>query len=290
MNLKNLTDQELLTRTDSLVQKEREILTHALHHLREVEVRRLFSDLGYKSLFEFAVKRLGYSGDQAARRIAAMRLIKEMPEIEERIEAGALNLTTLGMAQTYFRQEKLSRDEKMEFITTLEHKSKREAEKIIVEASSSPVTFQPDRMRSLGGDAVEMKFQADDKLAQKLAQVKGLLAHAKGDMNMAQLLDTLCDIAIEQLSPAAQKSPAPGLLRRETKTVSELKRRHLWQRAQGKCENCGSRHRLEADHIQPRALGGSNDIDNLRLLCRPCNQRAAVRVFGHEAMREFVES
>lgn len=30
---------------------------------------------------------------------------------------------------------------------------------------------------------------------------------------------------------------------------------------------------LELDHVDPRASGGSNDLDNRALLCRPCNQR-----------------
>ena len=29
---------------------------------------------------------------------------------------------------------------------------------------------------------------------------------------------------------------------------------------------------LELDHVDPRASGGSNDLDNRALLCRPCNQ------------------
>lgn len=30
---------------------------------------------------------------------------------------------------------------------------------------------------------------------------------------------------------------------------------------------------LDVDHVMPRALGGGNDMGNLQLLCRPCNQR-----------------
>lgn len=28
----------------------------------------------------------------------------------------------------------------------------------------------------------------------------------------------------------------------------------------------------EADHIRPHSLGGSDDIDNIRVICRRCNQ------------------
>src|SRR6185503_20452586 len=88
MNSQTLSDLDLLTRTRELVARERELLTEILRHLHEVQRRRLFSDLGYKSLFEYAVKELAYSEDQAHRRINAMRLLREVPQIETKIETG----------------------------------------------------------------------------------------------------------------------------------------------------------------------------------------------------------
>ncbi|AWN04187.1 HNH endonuclease [Gordonia phage Petra] len=35
---------------------------------------------------------------------------------------------------------------------------------------------------------------------------------------------------------------------------------------------------LELDHVIPRAIGGSDDIDNLRAACSPCNRRKATYV------------
>jgi hypothetical protein len=61
--------------------------------------------LAYKSLFDFTVRRLGFPEDQAYRRIAAMKLLKEIPEIEEKINAGEISLTHIGLAQSLFRQE-----------------------------------------------------------------------------------------------------------------------------------------------------------------------------------------
>jgi hypothetical protein len=64
MNLKQMNDEGLLNKTDVLVREERELLTTILHHFREIERRRLFSALGYKSLFDMAVRRFGYGEDQ----------------------------------------------------------------------------------------------------------------------------------------------------------------------------------------------------------------------------------
>lgn len=38
-----------------------------------------------------------------------------------------------------------------------------------------------------------------------------------------------------------------------------------------RCLACGSKERLEADHIVPLALGGTNTVDNIQPLCRTCN-------------------
>jgi 5-methylcytosine-specific restriction endonuclease McrA len=37
---------------------------------------------------------------------------------------------------------------------------------------------------------------------------------------------------------------------------------------------------LEIDHVRPLALGGSNDVDNLQLLCRRCNRSKRDRWVG----------
>jgi hypothetical protein len=50
------------------------------------------------------------------------------------------------------------------------------------------------------------------------------------------------------------------------------------QRAQFQCEYCHypellSSAPLSIDHIQPQSLGGSDELDNLALACRRCNER-----------------
>lgn len=40
-----------------------------------------------------------------------------------------------------------------------------------------------------------------------------------------------------------------------------------------RCANCGSTNNLEVDHIVPLSRGGTNDIDNLRILCKSCHRK-----------------
>jgi 5-methylcytosine-specific restriction endonuclease McrA len=54
--------------------------------------------------------------------------------------------------------------------------------------------------------------------------------------------------------------------------IPENVRLFVWQRDKGQCVRCGSRERLEFDHIIPVVAGGSNTERNIQLLCESCNR------------------
>ncbi len=60
--------------------------------------------------------------------------------------------------------------------------------------------------------------------------------------------------------------------------VPEQTRIFVWRRDGGKCTRCGSRERLEYDHIVPVSKGGSNTPRNIELLCEQCNRRKSDRI------------
>ena len=45
---------------------------------------------------------------------------------------------------------------------------------------------------------------------------------------------------------------------------------------------CGSTERLEVDHIVPLSRGGTNDAENLRVLCSMCHHRRHAQPLGPE--------
>ncbi len=56
------------------------------------------------------------------------------------------------------------------------------------------------------------------------------------------------------------------------KKLSEAQHEHLWQR-QGCCCNTFGSHvaaQTNVDHICPRSQGGDDDLDNLQIVCSPC--------------------
>jgi hypothetical protein len=50
---------------------------------------------------------------------------------------------------------------------------------------------------------------------------------------------------------------------------------NVWRRDQGKCVECGSKEKLEYDHIISISKGGSNTERNIQLLCQTCNRKKA---------------
>jgi 5-methylcytosine-specific restriction endonuclease McrA len=85
---------------------------------------------------------------------------------------------------------------------------------------------------------------------------------------------------------------------RGTKRPTYYKRefdRALWERAQSRCEfidnktarRCDCRFGLQREHVIPLALGGTNDLSNMQLLCATHNQLRARHVFGNRKIDAF---
>ena len=283
-----MNDQNLLEKTDRLIESERELLSKILESFREIDRRRLYSSLGYKSLFEMLIRRYGYSEDEAYRRISAMRLLKEVPEMKGRLDAGEITLTHLSIAQSYFRREKklnveFQKEEKIALIEELAGKSVRKAQQMTRTLSSQP-QIRPDTIIDLTDEFVEFRFVGTRELREKIDHLKALLAHEHPAITLSELFEKLCDVGLKE--GKGRKSVAPQK-HRVIKSKTEI-RRSVFAKAKNRCQKCGSNYALQIDHILPKAKGGTDLEENLRVLCRSCNQRAAIEDFGLRKMDRFL--
>jgi hypothetical protein len=73
--------------------------------------------------------------------------------------------------------------------------------------------------------------------------------------------------------------------KRKDKSASEYSRyipsevkQQVWERDKHKCVKCGRECDLEYDHEIPVSKGGSNTVNNIRLLCKQCNRKKSGKI------------
>lgn len=330
-DIKRLSDKQLLADTDKLVGEERRITLLILQHLREIEVRRLFVDLGFDSMYKYCIQRLKYSEGEAQRRLSSARLLRELPEIEAQIQSGDLNITNLSAVQSFVRAEKLAdqpltREEKLELISAVENKSTREVKTELIKQSHQPALLAEKFQISARTLTKFETVMTDEDLA-LLQEFRNLHAHDLEDLSNQSVLrflltkavhlkkqklgliektakamkpkketkQTVQDVVAKEVRECKSNAPLPSAadvnnakIEKRRKPLTAKIKRMVWQRANACCENvdpilknrCTSKFALETDHVIAVALGGSNELDNLQLLCRAHNSRRSIKTFG----------
>jgi hypothetical protein len=291
MQMKQMSDATIIDVIKQKAHLERELVTEILEYLREIELRRLHLARGFASLFEFCLKELKYSPAEAHVRIQAMRLIKALPEVESNLEGGSLSLSVAASIQgTFRRQEKLNgapldEEEKRVVVQSLLGSSTREAERKLVEFYPQ-AKIERESAKPVAEERTRIQFAASKELMVMLEQLKGLLAHKVPSGRFDQFFEEIAEIALKKLAPKPPTFPsdahllgAPKVNRGRSRYVKANTRRIVWAEGKDQCEycdpvtgrRCESRHALQVDHIKEFAKGGSNDAQNLRLLCRAHN-------------------
>jgi hypothetical protein len=78
-------------------------------------------------------------------------------------------------------------------------------------------------------------------------------------------------------------------------TINDLVKKTVRKRANYLCEYCHSPEKISTsrftiDHIKPRSLGGTDNLDNLALACSRCNQRRYNFTVGSDSETQSITS
>jgi len=124
--LKSLADDELLAGLSSVVGRRNQITAEFLAYLAELDERQLFLDLGFASLFEYCVEKLGLCESTAGRHIAAARVCRNHPEVFALVASGALHASALSLLRKH-----LSPENAAELFELCAHRSARKVEELL---------------------------------------------------------------------------------------------------------------------------------------------------------------
>jgi hypothetical protein len=314
--LRSFTDSDLVSQTRMLVRDEAQATRQVLLHLMEIERREIHLARGFKSLHEFAVDVFGYSDGSAARRVAAMRLMRDMPETAEQLVQGTLTLETMSTLQKHFRDAKPSKELRTALVNTAQNLSKRELEKKLGKPEMTAVYLKPEVIEKLKELRMIMGVASFETIIHKLADQALAQARLEKQKRVEKLEKGKAqkEKEIQSTPPSVQKpmrQPAPPsvqtvpttLPNREpaatdpvtdtgtapanrSRYVPQPVRKHLIQRDQARCayvdprskRQCTATHHLEFDHVQPFARGGLTTEENLRVLCANHNRFRARRM------------
>jgi hypothetical protein len=274
MTLNNLSDKDLIESAKKALEKSRQAEVDVLRHFREIEVRRLW--IHVNSLYEYLSRTFNLTGDQVYPRLQAMRLMTDIPEIEEKLEIGALNITNVLKAHQVFRSEAKRREitssEKHSVLAALENISTRSADKVLAE--KYPTSHRlPEKIKPVSAGRNLLQFYVDDKSLSEIEKLKAKFSHQMPGGKMEDLIKLLIQMANRQPKPKDLKRAKAPSKTRSRYITADVRRKMENLRAQG-CghldpsgNRCGSHYFLQRDHIHEFSRGGSSAIENLRWRC-----------------------
>src|SRR6187431_131309 len=124
--LKSLADDELLAGLSSIALRRNQITAEFLAYLAELDDRQIFLDLGFASLFEYCVEKLGLCESTAGRHIAAARVCRNHPEVFALVASGALHASALSLLRKHLTPENAA-----ELFELCAHRSARKVEELL---------------------------------------------------------------------------------------------------------------------------------------------------------------
>jgi hypothetical protein len=132
-SLHHLSDDALIDEVKRLVEKERTAEAELIAHLAEVDARKLYLREACPSMFAYCTAVLHFSESAAYHRITAARAARRIPALLEKLQAGEIHLSGVGVLAPH-----LTPENHLELLARARYKSKREIEELVAELRPRP--------------------------------------------------------------------------------------------------------------------------------------------------------
>ncbi|MGE0526477.1 MAG: HNH endonuclease [Bdellovibrionales bacterium] len=211
----HMTDYEVESNLEQAVRKEHRIAKDILLLIRMAEDRKIFAKRGFSSMFAYLTKHHKYSEGAANRRIHAARLLTQVPQAQEKLESGELNLSTLNQAQRIFTaqekasDQKLTTEQKAEALSKIESQSTTQVEQTLLAlfpAAASHVS--QERISTLSEDTSRLNTTLSNEVRERFEKVRDLLSHILPNAKFIDVADYLMKRFLEEHERQMQKAVA----------------------------------------------------------------------------------
>jgi hypothetical protein len=289
------TNSQVHVSLKQLSRSERKITHEVLLHIIEVEKREIYRDYSYDRVYEYLTQEMSYDESGAYRRIQAARILKNSPDVSEKLIEGTLKLTQLVKLDTFIKHEMkegklVTQETRDQILNKLEHKTGKETEQILAEEFNyTPKKRPKETTQKDGSIRVEITFTQEERAIIKTAQ--DLISHVVYDYDLAQAFVHLAKSEIKKKQgPSPKAEVSSKALTQSFCLAQKPRRKHIPLKTQREvrakanhtCEHihpngtrCTSTYQTQIDHITPVAKGGTNTPANLRLLCAGHNRLVA---------------
>ena len=251
-----------------------------------------------------------------------MKLTQALPEVKSDLVKNDASVIQAAHLQKFLRQEKsltgVERDskEKLQLWTEIRDKSTRETEKYLSQVNPEVyLAKEKNQAKRIAPEKIQIQFVADEEcmeMLQRLGELNPREANQYGILIKKALKIALekkdpkhkkvkeeSEIEAELVQPLEPCAESPRPIASSHRPYIPVKvRRRLLARSNHQCtyvsemtgKRCQERGNLQIEHIQPHALGGSSEIQNLTILCRTHNSLRAIEVFGPEKMKKYLKT
>lgn len=268
-----------------------------LNALEEADKFRVFTSLNFSSLFKYATDGLGLSDDVAYVFINVARKSRQVPELKTAIASGEITVSKAKKITAVINPEN-----KNHWLDAAKSCSKKELEKLV--AAESPKLAVPEKASYVSGDRLQLQVGVSEKFMLKLRKLQDLLSRKKRrPVSLEETMDYSVDETLKKVDPVAkakrqvargkvsdlQLVPGPveskiDRIRAQESTdkfnssvrkplAAAIKHR-LNLKYEGRCgfidangKRCVESRFIEVHHIQPLSEGGTDDLENLEMLC-----------------------
>lgn len=238
--LEQLSSDELHRSAEKLVRVENTSIAKLIAHLAEMSSRRTALELGYKSLYDYSVRRLNLSEGAVPARIHVANVCRRFPQLLVALAESRVSLTVAALLAPHLTEDNVDK-----LIADGEGKTRRETEKYLVALRPKPV-FEPSirkrpcspagAVAQVGAPQVEppspsvpspsspppsaamqtnsppilqparpevfnFRFSATRDFKDKFERLAEVLGVENAQKHMADVLETAIDIALEKKDP-----------------------------------------------------------------------------------------